>query len=73
MNARLESILESHPSLGWLVAAVNWLLAACAWFVQHLDDITKFVVFGGSVFGLVAGYYTLRIQRRTWRRGQKRL
>ena len=59
-----ETALEAHPSLGWLVAVFNWVATGFVWFTHHVDDVTKCFMFGAAVFGLITGYYTMRIQRR---------
>lgn len=72
MNARLSLALENNPSIGWLVAVMNWLIATFTWLTQHADGLAKMFALGAALFGLIAGYYTMRIQRRAWRTGQAR-
>ena len=69
MNVRLETALANNPALGWIVSVVNWLIATFAWFADHADGILKVIAFGGAIFGALAGYYTMRIQRRAWKQG----
>lgn len=71
MSHRFESLFEAHPGLAWLASGVSWLLSLCSWMVDHADDGAK--VFGvfAAIFATVAGYYTMRIQRRAWNRGKR--
>jgi len=72
MNHRLQHFLEQHPAWGWLVTLVNGAMTSGVWFVGHLDEAGKIFAFAAAVFGCIAGWYTLRIQRRTWKRGETR-
>lgn len=71
INQRLTTALESNPGLGWWGTFISWLTAALAWMLDHAPVLTT--VFGvfAAIFGAVAGYYTMRIQRRTFIRGEQ--
>lgn len=66
--SRPSALLESHPALGYLGSGLSLLLSWFTWFVEHSDDFAKIFAFAAGLFGMVAGYYTMRIQRRAWHR-----
>jgi hypothetical protein len=68
MRDRLAAILECHPILGWVMSAFSVVSGFASWFVAHVDGVSKIVALSAVMFGSVAGYYTMRIQRRTWQR-----
>lgn len=70
MTARINSFMENHPALGWIGSVLSCLTGALQWFIDHVDTITKLVGLGTVLLGLMAGYYTFRIQRRTFKKGQ---
>lgn len=67
---RLTSAVENHPALAWLGSAVSLAGGVVSYMVEHAGDAAK--VFGvfAAVFGMIAGYYTMRIQRRAWKRDE---
>lgn len=69
-TSRLESLVNQHPALGWISSVFSFIAGAFAWTIEHADDIGK--VFGmiAAMFGVMAGYWTVRIQRRAFKRGQ---
>ena len=73
VKSRLAVALESRPILGWIASGFSLLTTWFAWFVEHADDFAKIFGLVAALFGLVAGYYTMRIQRRAWRRNQRRV
>ena len=66
MTDRINHALEAHPFLGFLGSLFSILTGAASWFMDHADDFTKLIGLVATLFGLVAGYYTMRIQRRSW-------
>lgn len=68
MNQKMISAIESHPALGWVASVLSIGTGMFRWLFDHVDDFTKLLGLAATVFGLVAGYYTMRIQRRTWNR-----
>lgn len=69
MNHRLQGFLEAHPSFGWISSFASLATGWFSWFVEHADDFAKVAGLFAATFGLIAGWYTMRIQRRAWRRG----
>jgi hypothetical protein len=72
VNSRLTDLLENRPHLAWFgslgpIAAGWW-----TWFVEHVDSVAKLIGFVAVLFGAIAGYYTMRIQRRAWRKDTTR-
>lgn len=68
--SRLNTYLENHAALGWLGSALSFFTGLGQWFINHADDFTKLAGLASVLVGFVAGYYTLRIQRRAWKRAQ---
>jgi len=68
MNQKFIHAIEEHPTLGWMGSLISLLLGWISWFVDHADDFAKAFGVAAAVFGAVAGYYTMRIQRRAWKR-----
>jgi hypothetical protein len=63
-----EAKIQANPALGWLGAIVAEILAGFGWFVHHAGDIGAIFGLVAAVFGAIAGWYTMRIQRRAWKR-----
>lgn len=63
-----EAKIQANPALGWLGAVVAEILAGLGWLVHHAGDIGAIFGLVAAVFGAVAGWYTMRIQRREWKR-----
>lgn len=71
MTARLNSFMENHPAFGWIGSALSFVTGLAQWFIDHADDFTKIIGCGTVLLGFIAGYYTLRIQRRAWHKAQR--
>lgn len=72
MTHRLATVMESRPAVGWVGTFLSFLSSAGAWLFNHADDGAKIFGIFAAIFGCVAGYYTMRIQRRAWKRGEQR-
>jgi hypothetical protein len=72
MNDRIASLLEAHPLLAWFASLLSMVTSGAVWFVDHSDEVAKIFALVAGLFALVASYYTMRIQRRTYRRGETR-
>ena len=72
---RLESALQANPALGYIGSASSLGLAVITTtyekFVQHADLAKTLLALTAALFGALAGYYTFRIQRRTFNALQK--
>ena len=68
---RIESALQANPSLGYVGSAGSITIAATTSvyesFVQHADLAKTLVALAAAIFGALAGYYTFRIQHRTFK------
>jgi len=71
MNS-LKAALEAHPSLGWFGSFLALFLSWISWLLTHVTAIAQILALGGAVFGFMAGYYTWRIQRDSWRERKAR-
>lgn len=71
MNQRIEAFVLANPWTAPFVAVANTAYAALEWFTNHADTITKFVALTGALIGLGAAYYSFRINRRAWKRGER--
>lgn len=58
--------IERHPVLGYFATVFSGVVSAFNWGIQHADAGAKLLAFVAGMFGLMAGYYTFRIQRRAW-------
>jgi hypothetical protein len=67
---RLESALQANPSLGYVGSAGSISIAATTSaydaLAQHADLAKTLFALAAAVFGALAGFYTYRIQRRTF-------
>lgn len=68
MNHKITLAIETNPALGWLGSVGSIMLGWLTWLLNHLGDFAQFFAVIAGVFGMVAGYYTMRIQRRVWRK-----
>jgi membrane associated rhomboid family serine protease len=68
----IKVAIESRPELGWFGSILSLLFSGLAWFLEHAGQIAQIIAIGGAVFGLLAGYYTWRIQRSAWRGRHRR-
>ncbi len=70
MIHRLQDQIEHHPTFAWVGSFLSVFTGLLAWLVENAGDAAK--VFGvfAAIFGMVAGYYTMRIQRRAFKRGE---
>lgn len=68
---RFESALQANPSLGYLSSAGSLFIAAVTTsyesFVEHADLLKTLFALAAAIFGALAGYYTFRIQRKTFK------
>lgn len=71
MNDRLPNLIEAHPMLAWLASLGSFAISAFEWSVKHSDDAAKVFGLCATIFAVIAGYYTMRIQRRAWKRGER--
>jgi ABC-type branched-subunit amino acid transport system permease subunit len=66
-----ESALRDNPTLGYVYSAgsliIGVITSTYGTFIEHIDLATKLAAMGAAFFGLCAGYYTLRIQRRNFK------
>jgi hypothetical protein len=65
MNHKMIATLEAHPALGWLTSLLSFVLGLFGWAVEHVDLFTKAFGLVATIFGCIAGWYTIRVQRRT--------
>lgn len=69
----VSTALESNPALGWFGATFAWLGGVVGWLISHAGPIATVVgaIFGcgAAILGFIAGWYTVKIQRRTWKKG----
>lgn len=72
MSSHLNRVVEQHPVLGYIGSFFALLMSWLTWFIEHAGDFAQFFGLGAALFGFIAGYYTFRIQRRTWKRGETR-
>ena len=67
---RIESALQTNPSLGYVGSAGSLSIAATTSaydaLAQHADLAKTLFALAAAIFGALAGYYTYRIQRRTF-------
>lgn len=70
--SRLETAAEK-PVLVWAIAAFNWMIAVFEWTVNHASQIAGIFALFGAMFGCVAAYYSMRVNRRTFKRGETRV
>lgn len=67
---RIESALQANPSLGYVGSAGSLSIAATTSaydaLAQHADLAKTLFALAAAIFGSLAGYYTYRIQRRTF-------
>jgi hypothetical protein len=71
VTQKINTTLESHPQLGWVGSVASFLLGTTQWLIDHADSFTKLAGFAAAFFGVIAGWYTLRIQRRAWQKTQR--
>jgi hypothetical protein len=58
----ITGFLERRPGLG-IFASIAGFAGS---LVSFLQTMSVFIGFVGAIFGLLAGFYTYRIQRRRW-------
>ena len=63
----MQTFIESRPHLGILASAGGALSA----LLSHLGLINQCLGFGAALFGFAAGFFTVMIKWREWRRGRK--
>ena len=68
---RVTGSFEQHPVLGLIASGLSMVSSWFVWFVQHADDFGRVFALGAAVFGCVAGWYSMRVMRRAWKRGDK--
>lgn len=66
INSAVSSVLERRPAFGWLFGAASsgsglWALVEAGTKIGGLVSV---------LIGIAIGVYTLRIQRRTWKKAQ---
>ena len=68
---QVENWMEAHPSMAWMGSVSSVGIGWLTWLIDHADDFGK--VFGcfAALFGLIAGYATMRIQWRKFRRDSR--
>jgi len=71
MTHRIATALELHPTLGWLASLGSMFMGWLTWLLEHSSSFAQGFAVGAGLFGVAAGYYTFRIQRRTWQRMQR--
>jgi hypothetical protein len=68
---KIESALQANPNLGYVGSAGSITIAATTTayesLVQHADLVKTLVALAAAIFGALAGYYTFRIQHRTFK------
>lgn len=60
-------LIESKPIVGYLFTGAGFISGILT--LIHL--LTPIIGFGAAVFGLVAGYYHFKNQRREWQTGKR--
>jgi len=68
MKTRLAALFETYPPLGWISSILSIVTGWSAWFVQHVDEFTKIFGLFAVIFGVIVGYYTMRIKRLEFQR-----
>jgi hypothetical protein len=66
----LTSRVEANPGLGWAGTLIAESLAWLGWLASHASQIGAIFGCVAAIFGVCAGWYTLRIQRRAWHQGE---
>jgi membrane associated rhomboid family serine protease len=66
MLLAVQDFIERRPGVG-IFASVSGLLTSLTSLIQA---VSIFIGLGGAIFGLLAGYYTFRIQRKKWLKEQ---
>lgn len=65
----LAALMERHPVVGWALATASVLFGALpTWLIDARDVLGVMSV----VFGVVIGYFTIRIQADQWRERRER-
>ena len=64
MSKPIEETFAATPIFAIGVAVANWVTAGFVWFTHHADDAAKVFALAGAIFGMMAAYYAMRVQRR---------
>lgn len=72
MNARLQAFIETHPWAAPIAAVLAWLVDAGLWCIRHSETFTRVFVLLTAVLGFAVMWYSFRIKRREWQRGERK-
>ena len=64
--SKIEQAVSDHPHATFAVAIMNWLFAGFLWFFDHATQVAGFFALAGAIFGCVASYYAMRVNRRNY-------
>jgi hypothetical protein len=75
---RLDTLITQKPALGYVGSGISlflgWVADTANAAAQHAANAAQYIPvalsWGAGAFGLLAGYYTFRLQRRAWKKAQ---
>lgn len=65
---KLGSVIEQHPTLGYLFASISWGVSWLNWMFVNAGSLAALIALPTAFLGLGIAWYTFRIQRRRWHR-----
>jgi hypothetical protein len=68
MEHKIAPLIEAHPMLAWATSALSIFLGWLGWVIDHAHDFAKVFGMFAALFGMIAGYYTMRVQKRAYDR-----